>query len=135
MGVHRTRDLYALQRAYATASGPDVLIVGDSMMTYVSRRDDDRRSLAAMVGDELPPGTTVHVIGGPGYNARLTMAYLSALETTVRGREPSLSAATCSAPWTSGSLIHGSGMCTLPIKSALRHSRRAPPASTDCAAE
>ena len=77
----QVRQLRALQKAYSGASGPDVLIFGDSMMVWAAPGDADKRSLVQMVQDDLP-GSTVHTIVGPLYQPRIVMAFLTALENT-----------------------------------------------------
>jgi hypothetical protein len=74
------RQLRALQRAYAGEQGPDVLIFGDSNMFWTVPEDTDRRHLAQLIRDEIGGGVTVQPIVGGGYNARIIMPYLSALE-------------------------------------------------------
>lgn len=76
------RQLRAIENGYARAQGPDLLVFGDSAMFWTTPSDDDHRHLVQMIRDELGPETTFEALVGPGYNARIVMAFLSALEHT-----------------------------------------------------
>ena len=74
------RQLRSLERAYSRADGPQLLVFGDSAMFWTTPTDQDHRHLIEMVRDELG-GVKVEALVGPGYHARIVMAFLSALET------------------------------------------------------
>jgi hypothetical protein len=71
--------LRSVERAFQGAHGPDVLIIGDSTMFWIGRKEPDNRQLAEMISDELGPGIRCLTVVGPGYHAAMAMAYLSAL--------------------------------------------------------
>jgi hypothetical protein len=73
------RQLRSLEHAYDSASGPDLLVFGDSAMFWTTPSDADHRHLVEMIRDELGPRTTFEALVGPGYNARIVMAFLTAL--------------------------------------------------------
>lgn len=73
------RQLRSLQRAYGGRHGPDVLIFGDSAMYWTRHRERDPRRLCDMIRDELRTDGTVKVLCGPGYHARIVIAFLAAL--------------------------------------------------------
>ncbi len=73
------RQLRALEHSYAKPQGTDLLVFGDSAMFWTTPTDTDHRHLVEMVRDELGSATTFEALVGPGYNARIVMAYLSAL--------------------------------------------------------
>jgi hypothetical protein len=74
------RQLKSLERAYRGSSGPELLVFGDSAMFWTTHRDGDRRHLVQMIRDELGGGVGFEALVGPGYNPRIIMAFLSALE-------------------------------------------------------
>jgi hypothetical protein len=74
------RQLRALQRAYSGGQGPDVVIFGDSNMFWTVPGESDRRHMAQLIRDELGGGVTVQAIVGGGYNARIILPFLAALE-------------------------------------------------------
>lgn len=74
------RQLNSLRRAYRGTKGPDVLVFGDSAMFWTAPDEPDPRRLYQMVADELGRDTRVKVLYGPGYHARIVMAFLAALE-------------------------------------------------------
>jgi hypothetical protein len=76
------RQLRAIENGYARPKGRDLLVFGDSAMFWTTPTDDDHRHLVEMIRDELGPETTFEALVGPGYNARLVMAFLTALERT-----------------------------------------------------
>jgi hypothetical protein len=73
------RQLKAMEKAYASAKGPELLMFGESNMVWTVRDEADRRHLAEMIRDEL--GGTIGLQGmvGPGYNPRIITAMLTAL--------------------------------------------------------
>ena len=73
------RQLKALERACSKDEGLDLLVFGDSAMFWTTPTDTDHRHLVEMIRDELGPKTTFETLVGPGYNARIVMAFLSAL--------------------------------------------------------
>lgn len=82
--AQRVRDieshqLRSLQRAYRGRKGPELLIFGDSHMFFPGRGEPDRRRLLHMIQDELGDHIGIKAIMGPGYNACIVTAYLSAL--------------------------------------------------------
>ncbi len=74
------RQLKSLERAYRGSRGPDLLVFGDSAMFWTTHRDNDRRHLVQMVRDELGSELSFEALVGPGYNPRIIMAFLSALQ-------------------------------------------------------
>jgi hypothetical protein len=76
------RQLRAIENGYARPNGPDLLVFGDSAMFWTTPTDADHRHLVEMIRDELGPQTTFEALVGPGYNARIVMAFLTALERT-----------------------------------------------------
>jgi hypothetical protein len=74
------RQLRSLEHAYRAGSGPDLLVFGDSAMFWTTPTDEDHRHLVEMIRDELGPETTFEALVGPGYNARIVMAFLAALD-------------------------------------------------------
>ncbi|HEX3794080.1 MAG TPA: hypothetical protein VHV57_06240 [Acidimicrobiales bacterium] len=76
--VRRARGLL---RALRT-DPPDVLYLGDSMLSFVAAEDQDRRRLDTMVRDGLGAGTKMHVVDGASFHADLFDAYLRLLEAT-----------------------------------------------------
>lgn len=79
-GDVEVRQLKSLMKAYAGSSGPELLIFGDSAMFWTARTDPDRRHLVDLVVQHLGGKTSAEVLVGPGYNPRVVMAFLSALE-------------------------------------------------------
>jgi hypothetical protein len=75
------RQLRALERACASPTGPDMVVFGDSAMFWTTPSDDDHRHLVEMIRDELGKDTTFEALVGPGYNARIVVAFLTALRT------------------------------------------------------
>jgi hypothetical protein len=73
------RQLRSLEHSYSRANGPDLLVFGDSAMFWTTPTDSDHRHLVEMIRDELGPETTFEALVGPGYNARIVMAFLTAL--------------------------------------------------------
>ncbi len=73
------RQLRSLEHSYSRPSGPDLLVFGDSAMFWTTPDDVDHRHLVEMIRDELGPETTFEALVGPGYNARIVMAFLTAL--------------------------------------------------------
>jgi hypothetical protein len=73
------RQLRSLERAYGAPSGPDLLVFGDSAMFWTTPSDSDHRHLVEMIRDELGPETSFEALVGPGYNARIVMAFLTSL--------------------------------------------------------
>ncbi|MGP0030233.1 MAG: hypothetical protein ACLPVF_06975 [Acidimicrobiales bacterium] len=71
------RHLRTLQRAYGSRPGPEVLVIGDSIM-YWTIREADRRRTFDMFTDELVADVRCLALSGAGYNARMVMAFLSA---------------------------------------------------------
>lgn len=76
------RQLRSIERAYARARGPEVLVIGDSSMYWFSPTEEDRRRLLTMIQDELGRRVRMVSVVGPGYHARISLAYLSALRFT-----------------------------------------------------
>jgi hypothetical protein len=72
------RHLRSLMRAYDAATGPEVLVFGDSIM-YWTVREPDRRRTFDMIRDEMKADPKCMVLAGAGYNARMVIAFLSAL--------------------------------------------------------
>jgi hypothetical protein len=75
------RQLKAMERAYAGAKGPELLMFGESNMVWTVRDEADRRHLAEMIRDELGGSVELQGMVGPGYNPRIIMAMLTALPT------------------------------------------------------
>ncbi len=73
------RQLRSLEHSYAGPDRRDLLVFGDSAMFWTTPTDDDHRHLVEMIRDELGPDATLEALVGPGYNARVVMAFLSAL--------------------------------------------------------
>jgi hypothetical protein len=78
------RHLRLLRRAYGGPSGPEVLVIGDSIM-FRAAREPDRRRAFDMIADELVADVRCLAIPGDCYNARMAMAFLTAL-TACRSR-------------------------------------------------
>lgn len=76
------RQLRSLERAYAKPNGPELLVFGDSAMFWTTPTDDDHRLLVEMIRDELGADIRLEALVGPGYNARIVTAYLTALRRT-----------------------------------------------------
>jgi hypothetical protein len=57
----------------------DVLYLADSMATFISPRDTDRRQLRQMFADALAPDLSFFTIEGGGYHPRLFTGYLRLL--------------------------------------------------------
>jgi hypothetical protein len=74
------RQLRSLQRAYGASNGPELLIFGDSNMVWTNWGEPDRRHLVDLISEEFGSEVTVEALVGPGYNPRMVMAFLSALE-------------------------------------------------------
>ncbi len=74
------RQLRTLRRVYNGTAPPEVLMFGDSAMIWTSPKDRDRRHLVEMIRDELRPELSLLPIVGPGYNPRIILAFLSALD-------------------------------------------------------
>ncbi|MHB8692666.1 MAG: hypothetical protein ACYDHH_15630 [Solirubrobacteraceae bacterium] len=74
------RQLRGLEHAWSRDPGRDLLVFGDSAMFWTTPTDADHRHLAEMLRDELSPETTFEALVGPGYNARIVMAFLAGLE-------------------------------------------------------
>ena len=74
------RQLRSLQRAYGGSNAPELLIFGDSNMVWTNWGEPDRRHLVDLIGEELGSDVTLEALVGPGYNPRMVMAFLSALE-------------------------------------------------------
>jgi hypothetical protein len=75
------RQLRALERAYnSRKGGPEVLVFGDSMMFWTTAKDDSRAHLIDNISEALGLDVRFETLVGPGYNPRIVMAYLSALE-------------------------------------------------------
>lgn len=74
------RQLRTLRRAYNGGNPPEVLMFGDSAMIWTSPKDRDPRHLVEMIRDEVRPELSVLPIVGPGYNPRIILAFLTALE-------------------------------------------------------
>jgi hypothetical protein len=72
------RQLSALRRAYDGDHPPEILIFGDSVMYWTSANDADPRRVCDMIRDRL--GRRTLVLYGPGYHARIILAFLAALE-------------------------------------------------------
>lgn len=73
------RQLRSMERAYDSPPGPELLVFGDSAMFWTTPTDSDHRHLVEMIRDELGPATRFEALVGPGYNARIVMAFLTAL--------------------------------------------------------
>jgi hypothetical protein len=73
------RQLKAMERAYSSANGPELLMFGESNMVWTVRDEADRRHLAEMIRDELGGNVKLQGMVGPGYNPRIIMAMLGAL--------------------------------------------------------
>jgi hypothetical protein len=73
------RNLAVIEKAYSGPDGPEVLLIGDSAMVWTSRLDTDRRHLVQMLGEAIGDARMVSVVGA-GYNPRLVMTYLRAVE-------------------------------------------------------
>ncbi len=73
------RQLRSLQRVYASESGPEVLLFGDSAMFWTLLSDRDHRHLVNMLRDELGGQVSFEALVGPGYNPRMVLAFLEAL--------------------------------------------------------
>jgi len=73
------QQLRALERAYGRKRGPELLVIGHSQLFYRGRNEPDTRPVVEMLRDELGGRVKILSLGGPGYNQRLTAAYLSAL--------------------------------------------------------
>ena len=75
------RQLRSLERVYnRRGGGPELLVFGDSGMFWTTPKDTDHRHLVAMIRDEVEANVDFEALVGPGYNPRIIMAYLSALE-------------------------------------------------------
>jgi hypothetical protein len=96
---------------------PDVLYLGDSIMSFIAPYDTDRRRLGVMVADGLGPDVSLRVVHGPSFNPDLFDAYLGLLWGTphrpllviplwTRGRFP---------PWTEHP-VHGHKRATAAIR-------------------
>ena len=73
------RQLRSLQRAYRGDSGPELLMFGESNMSWTLLQETDRRHVAEMIRDELGAEVRLEGLVGPGYNPRIIMAFLAAL--------------------------------------------------------
>lgn len=71
------RHLRSLMRAYGARTGPEVLVIGDSIM-YWAVREPDRRRTFDMMRDEMKTDSKCMMLAGAGYNSRMVMAFLSA---------------------------------------------------------
>jgi hypothetical protein len=75
--------LQSMEGAYAGASGPDLLVFGDSMMFWTTPQDGERRRLVDMIRDgvqeDLGRRVSYEALLGPGYNPRIVLPYLTAL--------------------------------------------------------
>lgn len=60
---------------------PDVLYVGESVLTFVGPHDKDQRTLPTMLADELGLGPKLLALHGGGYHADLLAAYLEVAAT------------------------------------------------------
>jgi hypothetical protein len=71
--------LKSLRTAYADKDGPELLIFGDSNMLWTNWGEADRRQLVHIIRDELG-GVRYEALVGGGYNPRIVMAFLGALQ-------------------------------------------------------
>ena len=78
--VRRARHLLtALRKA-----PPDVILFGDSVLSFVGDHDTDRRRLSAMVSDGFGSDVSVRVVDGPSFNSDIYDAYLKLLVAAPR---------------------------------------------------
>jgi hypothetical protein len=73
------RQLRSLQRAYRGSDGPELLMFGESNMSWTLLQETDRRHVAEMIRDDLGAEVRLEGLVGPGYNPRIIMAFLAAL--------------------------------------------------------
>ncbi|HWD53459.1 MAG TPA: hypothetical protein VG412_13745 [Acidimicrobiales bacterium] len=73
------RQLRSLQRAYRGSVGPELLMFGESNMSWTLLQETDRRHVAEMIRDDLGAEVRLEGLVGPGYNPRIIMAFLAAL--------------------------------------------------------
>lgn len=71
--------LKSLRSAYADKDAPELLIFGDSNMLWTNWGEADRRQLVHIIRDELG-GVRYEALVGGGYNPRIIMAFLGALQ-------------------------------------------------------
>jgi hypothetical protein len=69
------RDARRLLRA-TSPGGADVLLLGESVLSFVGPRDADQRNLPRMVADRLGPSVRLEAVHGGGYHAALLTAYV-----------------------------------------------------------
>jgi hypothetical protein len=72
--------LKSLRKAYGGARGPELLLFGDSNMLWVNWGEDDQRKLDQIVKDEIGGGVAIETLVGGGYNPRVVMPFLEALQ-------------------------------------------------------
>ena len=72
--------LAMIERAYRRPRGPEVLLIGDSTMYWIGRDEPDNRQLAEVIQDDIGRRARCLMVAGPGYQAGISMAYLSVLE-------------------------------------------------------
>lgn len=58
---------------------PDVVLLGESVLSFVGAHDHDRRTVPAMVADALGPSVSVVAVHGGGYHADLLAAFVELL--------------------------------------------------------
>ncbi|HEY3841910.1 MAG TPA: hypothetical protein VGL48_01555 [Acidimicrobiales bacterium] len=77
--VRRARGLL---KALKGSNPPDLLYLGDSMLSFVSPTDVDRRRLDTMVADGLGAEKSMHVVDGASFHVDIFEAYLRLLYGT-----------------------------------------------------
>jgi hypothetical protein len=60
---------------------PEVLYVGESVLTFVGPHDEDQRNLPTMLADDLDLGSRLLALHGGGYHADLLATYLEIAAT------------------------------------------------------
>lgn len=76
--VRKGRKLLTLLRT----APPDVLYLGDSLVSFISPQDQDVRNLAQLVVDGIGPAGQVHTLHGGSYHPALHDAYVRLIEGT-----------------------------------------------------
>lgn len=131
------RQLRSLQRAYSRSPAPELLILGDFAMDWVPPGDDDYRHLPDMVRDVLRRSVSVESVVGPMYNARMVIAFLTAI--VAARHKPSVivlpvSTVTSQSLWLAHP-VRGYAATAARLRSVAGHPARSPESATQPSAD
>ncbi len=76
----KVRELFEALAPFSTPAAPEVLVLGDSVMEYLSGHDVDRRNLPQIIADTFPPELPVFPLGFYAANARLYRRLVEVLD-------------------------------------------------------